>query len=131
MNITEKTTFAPQLYIKSGIKNIDFYSEAFGAVELRRLTNEDGSIHVAELEINGAIFQLHEESVHRRMLCPENLNGTTTLIGLFVPDVDAVVNQAIRAGATEISPAQDYDYGYRQAEFRDPFGHCWMIEMKI
>ncbi|HTE25504.1 VOC family protein [Flavitalea sp.] len=131
MNILEKPFFAPQLYIKSGVKNIDFYIEAFGAVELRRFTNEDGTIHVAELAINGAIFHLHEETVYNRMLSPQNLNGTTTKIGLFVPDVDVVVNQAIKAGAIEITPPQDYDYGYRQAEFRDPFGHCWLIEMKI
>ena len=37
MNILEKTFFAPQLYINSGVKNIDFYFEAFGAVELKRV----------------------------------------------------------------------------------------------
>jgi PhnB protein len=39
--------------------------------------------------------------------------------------------RAIAAGAKEISPAQDYDYGYRQGEIKDPFGHHWLIEMKI
>jgi PhnB protein len=62
---------------------------------------------------------------------PEKYNGTTTTIGLFVSDVDAFMNRAIAAGAQEISPAQDYDYGYRQGEIKDPFGHIWMIEMKI
>ncbi len=33
-----KTRFAPQLYIKSGIRNIDFYKKAFGAIEVRRWT---------------------------------------------------------------------------------------------
>ena len=131
MSINEKTFFAPELYIKSGVKNIDFYLEAFGAVELRRFSNDDGTIHVSELQINGAIFHLHEETARNGMLSPQNLNGTTVKVGLFVPDVDAVVNKAIKAGAIEITPPQDYDYGYRQAEFRDPFGHCWMIEMKI
>jgi PhnB protein len=131
MNIHEKTFFAPELFIRSGVKNIEFYTEAFGAVELRRFTNDDGTIHVAELSINGAIFHLHEETTHKRLLSPDNLNGNCAMIGLFVPNVDVVVNRAIRAGAIEISPAQDYDYGYRQAQFRDPFGHCWMIEMKI
>jgi PhnB protein len=131
MNTPEKTFFAPQLYISSGVKNIDFYLEAFGAVELRRIANDDGTIHVSELEINGAIFHLHEETARHRALSPQNLNGTTVKIGLFVPDVDAVVNKAIKAGAIEITPPQDYDYGFRQAEFRDPFGHCWLIEKKI
>jgi PhnB protein len=41
------------------------------------------------------------------------------------------MNQALEAGATLLSPAQDYDYGYRQGIILDPFGHQWMIEMKI
>jgi PhnB protein len=41
------------------------------------------------------------------------------------------MQKAIAAGATVISPAQSYEYGYRQGEIKDPFGHHWMIEMKI
>lgn len=131
MNEQGKTTFAPQLFIKSGVKDIDFYSKAFGAVELRRWTNDDGSVHVAELSIDGAMFHLHEENVRSGSFSPEDRGGITTTIGLFVPDVDAVIDRAISAGATVTSPARDYDYGYRQGEIRDPFGHRWLIEMKI
>ena len=131
MNETNKTFFAPQLYIKPGISDISFYEKAFGAVELMRFSNDDGSIHVAELLIDGAIFHLHEESVKSGQFSPERVNGTTALIGLFVPDVDAVMAKAIQAGATVVSPAQSYDYGYRQGDIKDPFGHIWMIEMKI
>ncbi|WP_216846722.1 hypothetical protein [Mucilaginibacter sp. L196] len=42
-----KATFAPVLYIRNGTINIDFYKNAFGAIELRRFNNDDGSIHVA------------------------------------------------------------------------------------
>ena len=131
MNETIKTTFAPQLYIRNGVTDISFYEKAFGAVELRRFSNDDGSIHVAELSINGNLFHLHEQSIQKNQFSPEKINGTTTLIGLFVPDVDVVMNSALAAGATLISPAQDYDYGYRQGDIKDPFGHVWMIEMKI
>ena len=131
MSEINKAVFAPQLYIKSGIKDISFYTKAFGAIELRRWTNDDGSLHVAELSIAGSLFHLHEESIRSAQFSPEKYNGTTTLIGLFVPDVDAVMNSAIASGAIEISPAQDYDYGYRQGEIKDPFGHTWLIEMKI
>ena len=131
MSEINKAVFAPQLYIKSGIKDISFYTKAFGAIELRRWTNDDGSLHVAELSIAGSLFHLHEESIRSAQFSPEKYNGTTTLIGLFVPDVDAVMNSAIAAGAIEMSPAQDYDYGYRQGEIKDPFGHTWLIEMKI
>ena len=131
MNEVNKTWFAPQLYINSGVRNIEFYTKAFGAIELRRWMNDDGTYHVAELSIDGAMFHLHEEKPTASQFSPEKINGTTTLIGLFVKDVDAVMNKAIAAGALVISPAQSYDYGYRQGEIKDPFGHHWMIEMKI
>jgi uncharacterized glyoxalase superfamily protein PhnB len=35
------------------------------------------------------------------------------------------------AGAIFLNPACDYDYVYRQGDIQDPFGHQWMIEMKI
>ena len=131
MNELNKVTFAPQLYIRSGVENIEFYTKAFGAIERNRVTNDDGSLHVAELSINGTIFHLHEEVAKSGPFSPEKYNGTTTKIGLFVPDVDAVMNTALAAGAIEVSPAQDYDYGYRQGEIKDPFGHIWLIEMRI
>lgn len=125
------TFFAPQLYIKSGVKNIDFYTKGLGAIELRRFSNDDGSIHVSELSIDGAIFHLHEESLRVSAFGPEKSNSTTTMIGLFVDDVDAYMKKTIDAGAILITPAQDYDYGYRQGEIKDPFGHLWMFEKKI
>jgi len=131
MNETNKTVFAPQLYIPNGVTDISFYEKAFGAVELRRFSNDDGSIHVSELSINGALFHLHEVTASPAQFSPEKHNGTTTLIGLFVPDVDAVMERALKAGAELVSPAQSYDYGYRQGDIKDPFGHVWMIEMKI
>lgn len=127
----EKTFFAPQLFIPSGVADISFYVKAFGAVEIRQWRNDDGSIHVAELSINESIFQLHEERPLKGQLEPIKARGVTALIGIFVEDVDATITTAIQAGATLLSPAQDYDYGYRQGQIQDPFGHQWMIEKKI
>jgi PhnB protein len=126
-----KPSFAPQLFIPSGVRDISFYSKAFGANEILNLKNDDGSVHVAELSINGTIFHLHEEGPQKGRLEPGKVKGITTLIGLFVDDVDLCMNNALKAGATLISPAQDYDYGYRQGDILDPFGHQWMIEKKI
>lgn len=126
-----KTFFAPQLFINNGVKDISFYTNAFGATEQLRFNNNDGSLHVAELSIEGAIFHLHEITAKPYFFSPQKHNGTTTIIGLFVSDVDAVMSKAIKAGATEINPAKDYEYGYRQGEIEDPFGHHWLIQKKI
>lgn len=119
------------LFISNGTMNVDFYKNAFNAIELRRFSNDDGSIHVSELEIDGALFRLHEENAAKNSFSPNNCKGITTTICLMVDDVDAVMTAAIAAGAKEGSPAQDYDYGYRQGDVIDPYGHVWTIEKVI
>ena len=131
MNGSTETFFAPQLFIPSGVKDIGFYSRAFGAVELRRWMNDDGSIHVAELKIDRALFHLHEESPAKGLLAPGRCNGTTVLVGLFTTEVDALMDRAVAAGGKVVSPARDYEYDYRQGEIEDPFGHRWLIQKKI
>ena len=126
-----KTFFAPELFINNGIKDISFYENAFGASEQLRFSNDDGSIHVVELSIDGAIFHVHEITAKEYYLSPDKNNGTTICIGLFVSDVDEVISNAIKAGAILINPAQDYEYGYRQGTIKDPFGHYWQIQKKI
>ncbi len=125
------TSFAPQLAIKSGTMEIEFYKKAFGAIELRRFSNDDGSIHVAEMSIDGAMFHFHEEKVEAGYFDPLRFNGVTTIIGLMVDDVDAIMTRALAAGASITSPAKDYEYGYRQGSLVDPFGHQWLIEKVI
>ena len=56
MKTPVRTHFAPQLFIPSGITDISFYTKAFGAVEKRLFLNDDNTIHVAELDINGALY---------------------------------------------------------------------------
>ncbi|MEO8111259.1 MAG: VOC family protein [Ginsengibacter sp.] len=131
MKPSSKTAFVPQLVIAHGTMNLDFYKNAFGAIETKHLTNEDASIHVSEMFIDGAMFHFHEEAYDGKTFSPEKYNGVTTIIGLMVDDVDSVMARAIAAGARETSPAQSYDYGYRQGEIMDPFGYRWLIEMVI
>jgi len=126
-----KTFFAPELFVNNGVKDISFYKNAFGASEQMRFSNDDGSIHVVELCIDGAIFHIHEITAKPYFFSPGKNNGTTICIGLFVSDVDEVMANAIKAGAIEINAAQDYEYGYRQGTIKDPFGHYWQIQKKI
>jgi len=124
------THFAPELHIPNGTTSIDFYTK-FGATEHFILRNDDDSIHVAELEIDGAVFHLHETMAWFQALEPVKAKGVTTVIGLFVDDVHKVFQRALSAGAMEVSPVTDHEYGYRQGMFRDPFGHYWQVQKKI
>lgn len=125
------TSFAPILYLNNVADAIAFYQKAFSATELRRFGNDDGTVHVAELKIGDALFRLHEETVGKNELSPVTFGGTCIVLGLFVADPDQITAQAITAGAILTSPVQDYDYGYRQGNITDPFGHHWTIERRI
>ena len=122
----EPTSFVPVLSISSGVKDIDFYEKALGAVEQWRINNPDGSVHVAAFSIGGLMFRLHEEG--KNHLSAQKIAGTTVQIAMTVDDVHAAFEQAVAAGAMVIAPVTDYDYGYRQGEIKDPFGHYWVIE---
>jgi PhnB protein len=128
---TGPTFFAPHLTLRNVLAEIEFCKAAFGAVELRRFSNPDGSVHVAELSIDGALFHLHEEMPGAGELSPETLRGTTSAIGLFVPDPAGTMRKAVAAGARETNPVKDYDYGHRQGTVTDPAGHVWLIQKKI
>lgn len=131
MSMETSSAFAPELYIPRGTLDISFYQKAFGAKEHFRFSNEDESIHVVELAIEGAIFHIHEAMPNSFFKSPDTLNHSTVCIGLFVDDVAKVFNSCVAAGAKIINPVTDHDYGYRQSMIQDPFGHLWQIQKKI
>jgi PhnB protein len=126
-----QTFFAPHLTLKNIRAAMDYYQNAFGAKILRQWDNTDGSVHVAEMEIDGAMFHLHEETPRSKQLSPETVKATTSQIGIFVDDPHRVVQKAFEAGGTIGSAVQDYDYGYRQGVVVDPFGHQWLVQCRI
>jgi PhnB protein len=129
--MSAKTIFAPHLQTKNVLAGMEYYKKAFNAAELRRWTNPDGTVHVAEMSVDGAIFHIHEEVSGKKQMSPQTLTGVTNLIGIFVPDPDTMINRAVAEGGVLLSPMQDYDYGYRQGEVMDPDGHHWLIQKKI
>jgi PhnB protein len=128
----QTTKFAPQLFVKEVAPAVAFYEKAFDAKELRRFSNPDGSIHVAEMAIGDALFHLHEEtSTNTYVVSPEKFNSTTVKIELFVDDPDTLMEKSLAAGAIEKSSIKDFEYGFRQGEIVDPFGHYWIIEKDL
>jgi PhnB protein len=115
-------TMVPTLSVSNGVNAIAFYKSAFGAIELMGNISPDGKA-VAELSINGARFVVADEAPEYDNPSPERLGGTPVRMGLQVADPDGLARQAILAGAKEIYPVADQDYGYRLGRILDPFGH--------
>lgn len=121
--------FAPEITLVDVRAGVLFYQQAFGATLLRQFDNPDQTIHVAEMEVGGAMFHIHDEVPRKNRFAPTE--KTSILLGLFVDDVHQLVNRAEKAGASIVEPVRDYEYGFRQAVVKDPFGYFWMIEMKL
>jgi PhnB protein len=62
---------------------------------------------------------------------PKQLGGTTASVMLYVEDVDAVVKQAVDAGATVLMEVGDQFWGDRFGSVQDPFGHSWAIATHV
>ncbi len=119
------------LVVKDAEAAIDFYCRAFGATERYRLIDPgNGSIGHAELDVNGSMFMLSEESPESGK-SPKSLGGTPVKFCLMVDDADALFEQAIAAGAVSRMPLTNMFYGYRTASLLDPFGHEWLIQTLI
>jgi PhnB protein len=117
----------PHLICSNAAAAIEFYCKAFGAVEESRLPGPDGKLMHASVRINGAPLYLVDEMLEHGALSPQTLKGSPIFIHLQVPDVDAVVAQAVGAGATITMPVADMFWGDRYGQLTDPFGHRWSI----
>lgn len=125
--IAPRTQLLPQLSVRRGRDALDFYAAAFGAVEVFRIggTDEEESV-VAQLSIGSASFWVADESPPHRNFSPESLGGGSVRMLLIVDDPDAVVRQAVEAGAREVAPVAE-EHGWRLGRVEDPFGHDWEI----
>ena len=121
-----KTFFLPTLSVRRSSAAVEFYQKAFDAVIVFCIADPDGGV-VAQLSIDGVQFIVADEAPDYENFSPETLGGSTIRMGLIVADPDAVLKQAVEAGATEIYPVADQDYGYRLGRIKDPFGHHWEL----
>jgi PhnB protein len=117
-----KTSIAPWLSVSRATEAVDYYKAAFGAVERYCLEDDTGKVVVAQLAIGGADFWLQEDVDSS----PESLGHRLVRMILTVDDPDAVFEQAIAAGATEVAAVSE-GHGWRIGRVADPFGHHWEI----
>jgi PhnB protein len=110
---------------------IEFYKQAFGATERVRLEAPESRIGHAELVIGGASVMVCDALPWFSTRSPKELGGTSASVLMHVADVDAVVRQAVDAGATVARDVADQFWGDRLGEVHDPFGHSWLISTHV
>ena len=113
-------TVTPYLTDRNAPKVIEILKQAFGG----KLTHEamkrpDGSIMHAEIMIGDSRVMIGEEN--------EMAKATVSSLYVYVPDVDRVYQQALKAGGRNVMEPTDMFYGDRSGSVKDPSGNSWFI----
>ena len=115
----------PTLTVNDAPAALDFYKQAFSAIEVMRNLSDGHTVGIISIE--DVQIVVADESPEHGNLGPDKQTSVSVRIGLMVADPDAIAERAIAAGITVVYPVEDQDYGYRLGHFIDPFGHHWEI----
>jgi PhnB protein len=120
----------PYLIVNGAARAFEFYAQAFGAVEVLRLTEPGGRVGHGEIRIGESRVMLADEYPEHGILGPQARGGTTVSLNLSVADADAVTERAVAAGAKLLKAVADQFYGERSGQVEDPFGHVWHVSAR-
>ena len=124
-------TVTPYLAVEDATEAIEYYTKAFDAKERVRMETPDGKVGHAELEIGDPLVMLSDPFPQASTKTPSELGGTSVSVFMYVEDVDAVVKQAVDAGAKVTMEVADQFCGDRFCSVMDPFGHLWSIATHV
>lgn len=124
---SEMNSVTPHLVCPNAAQAIEFYKQAFGAVQESRMDTPQGKVAHACLRIGNAAVFLADEFPEWGSVGPKVLKGTPVTIHLYVDNADKVQAAAIAAGAKEIMAVQDMFWGDRYGQVEEPCGHRWSI----
>jgi PhnB protein len=113
-------TLTPYLVVDGAERIIKFMKDAFGAqFAFEPMKRPDGKIMHAELKIGDSIVMISDAS--------ERAKATSAMLHVYVPNVDAVYQMALKAGGTSVMEPSDMFYGDRSGGVQDPAGNQWHI----
>jgi PhnB protein len=124
------TSLTPFLAIPDARGAIAFYREIFGA-RVVDVTEMGGVVAHAVLDFGHGLLQLGEPMPDYGLVAAPAGDQDCYSMGLYCPDVDAVVARAEAAGAAIREAPSTFVSGDRFASIRDPFGVRWSIMTRV
>jgi PhnB protein len=106
----------PFVYPRKAVPYIEFLERALGA-ERMQVFERDGVVVHAAVRIGDAVIEMGE--------APDDARRVGSSFFMYVPDVDAVYERAMAAGAVSIHPPINQPYAHREAGIQDPEGYVW------
>jgi len=98
---------------------IEFLEKALGGQEIMRHASPEGYVYHAKVRLGDSVIELGEARSEDQPM--------PSAVYLYVEDVDALYEQALKAGAESVLPPTDQPYGDRNAWVKDPFGNIWYL----
>jgi PhnB protein len=114
---------APWVFARGASSFIEFLEKAFGGEVLERHQDPGGAVLHADVKLGDSVLSMGE--AHGQW---QPMPGA---IHFYSPDVDAMYQRAIEAGATSISAPANTPYGDRYAGVIDPQGNYWYLATHI
>lgn len=128
------TKLTPFVVVTDPAAAIQFYEQVFEArVASVTSVGEEGSkviIH-AEIDFGDGFLQLGAATPNYGLVLPPGEGNACYSLGIYVPDVDAVVARAAAQGATVREPVATFVSGDRFGSILDPFGLRWSIMTRV
>jgi PhnB protein len=113
-------TVTPYLVVDGAEKVIGFMQKAFGAEPTHEPTlRPDGKIMHATLRIGDSMVMISDSSEH--------VKAMPAMLYLYVPNVDASYQKALKAGAISVMEPADQFYGDRSGGVKDAAGNSWFM----
>ena len=110
--------------VKGAQQFIDLMKRVFGAKDLRRYDNADGTIMHAEIQIDDSVIMIAEAS--------DKYPPVPVVMHVYVPDVDAAFKRAIEAGCEIVQPPKEQQGDPdRRATFKDFAGNMWSVGTQV
>lgn len=89
-----------------------------------RVLGADGTLSLTELVVADSRIMLGKSGNHGQQ-SPQQINGNTQMLIVYIDDVDGHHDRAVRAGAKILMALNDAPWGDRRYETEDCEGHRW------
>ncbi|MEM7537274.1 MAG: VOC family protein [Chloroflexota bacterium] len=116
-------SISPYLIVNDADKTIQFLIATFGATEIRRFSNEDGSINHAEVRLDDGVLMLADKG--------PGWPDRPANVHIYVEDVDAVYQRALANGGESVQEPVQKDDPDKRGGVRDAGGTIWWIATKV
>lgn len=119
----EYNSVSPYLIVAGANDTIEFLKRVFGATEIRRFSNEAGSIAHSEVRIDDTVIMISDGA--------EGWPPIGAHIHIYVRDVDATYKSALGAGAESVQEPTKKDDSDKRGGVKDAGGTTWWIATKV